>query len=279
MRATYHNQSKPLLFTQVKFFSCSIGCHVLLVLILVAGNLFNSRPELELGGESIQAVMVDLTMMAAPEQSLVEDSPEIKGVEESPIVDNKPIEETLPDPIAEPTPVVEETKPEPVIEESKIAISEETKPKPVEQKPEPKPKPPKPVERIKPEKPTRPIQRSSQAQVRQVVDAPDRSAQAVAPVISQNSQVSQTPTPISRGYPEYPRRALDMRIEGYVIVNYDIDSDGRVENIRIVDAKPNNIFNRSVMHAMRQWRYQPIEAKNMTIKIVFNQQQKVNFDS
>jgi protein TonB len=71
--------------------------------------------------------------------------------------------------------------------------------------------------------------------------------------VAQNQQVM----PIYRAEPEYPRKALQRRIEGYVVVNFDIDSDGRTTHIRVIESKPNRIFDREAVTAISRWKYQP----------------------
>lgn len=87
------------------------------------------------------------------------------------------------------------------------------------------------------------------------------------------------PLPIYRRSPDYPRQALAMRVEGKVVVQYDVDNNGRVTNIRIVSAKPNTIFNRSIKNAMHFWQYEAKTVKDLTITILFNRDKSVKFHS
>lgn len=217
------------------------------------------------GNNSIKAVMVDLSIMAAPEQSLVEDSPLIEEKQDDPIIENeKP--EIQPEPVKEPEPVPD------IIVENEIKKVEVPEPQLVITN--------KPIKRKNREKKKEPVKKASQPQVKQEINTEQRAEVAVAPSISSNNNVySAIASPISRNQPIYPRRALDMRIEGYVIVKYDITSEGRVENIRIIETKPNNIFNRAVIQAMKQWKYQPISSKDLTIKIVFSRNKSIKLES
>ncbi|WP_162473635.1 TonB family protein [Serratia microhaemolytica] len=56
--------------------------------------------------------------------------------------------------------------------------------------------------------------------------------------------------------PEYPSRAAALGIEGEVIVRYNIDQHGRVTDVHIVSARPERLFERAVIDAMRYWRYE-----------------------
>ncbi len=69
---------------------------------------------------------------------------------------------------------------------------------------------------------------------------------------------SQPVMPLYRVEPVYPRKALQRRIEGYVILSFDIDKSGRTENIVIKAATPPRIFNKEAIKALTKWQYQPL---------------------
>ncbi|MCE0492513.1 energy transducer TonB [Vibrio salinus] len=82
--------------------------------------------------------------------------------------------------------------------------------------------------------------------------------------------------PVYRVEPNYPTRALRRNIEGYVIVQFDINEEGRPFNVRVIESKPKNIFNREALRAVKRWKYQP-SIDNGQPSVVKGQQTKVEF--
>ena len=63
--------------------------------------------------------------------------------------------------------------------------------------------------------------------------------------------------PISRVQPEYPREAERKGISsGRVLARLFIDEKGNVTEVKIVEANPQRWFDRSVINALSQWKFQ-----------------------
>lgn len=79
--------------------------------------------------------------------------------------------------------------------------------------------------------------------------------------------------PSLRVPPSYPAQAERDRIEGFVVVEFDILGDGSVDDVAIVFAEPPRIFNRAVARAVRQWKF-PLSAagSHRTERIEFKPQ-------
>lgn len=56
---------------------------------------------------------------------------------------------------------------------------------------------------------------------------------------------------------QYPRTALQRGIEGYVDVRFDVNEQGQTENIQVLSAVPEGVFNSAAIKAVAKWRYQP----------------------
>ncbi len=63
--------------------------------------------------------------------------------------------------------------------------------------------------------------------------------------------------PLVRVNPEYPRRALERSIEGWVHVRFTITAAGTVKDLVVVDAEPKGVFDEAASKAVLRWRYNP----------------------
>jgi protein TonB len=63
--------------------------------------------------------------------------------------------------------------------------------------------------------------------------------------------------PLVRINPEYPMRARQRGVEGWVTIEFTISKAGTVINPTVVAAQPRKIFNRSALQAIRKWKYNP----------------------
>ena len=69
---------------------------------------------------------------------------------------------------------------------------------------------------------------------------------------------------------KYPVRAENLRIGGEVNVLYDINKNGRVENVRFTKTEPPYVFDRSVRKQISYWKFPAGAArKDERLKIIF----------
>lgn len=64
-------------------------------------------------------------------------------------------------------------------------------------------------------------------------------------------------TPVMRVDPLYPAQAAVNKQEGSVILQFDIDKNGRPQNIQVLESIPQQIFDKSAVEALSQWQYKP----------------------
>mgnify|MGYP002713158289 CR=1 FL=1 len=63
-------------------------------------------------------------------------------------------------------------------------------------------------------------------------------------------------TLVKRVAPEFPRRALRVGTEGFVIVEYKINPQGEVFDAVVVESQPSELFDRAAIKAVKQWKYE-----------------------
>jgi len=89
------------------------------------------------------------------------------------------------------------------------------------------------------------------------VAQPAESAAPAAEPPPAGPATSEEVTPLVDIPPNYPPRALAAGIEGEVTLAFTITAEGRVENLRVTDAKPRGVFEREARRAAGRWRFAP----------------------
>ncbi|MGH8050592.1 MAG: energy transducer TonB [Arenimonas sp.] len=121
----------------------------------------------------------------------------------------------------------------------------ETRPTPVETRPAPVETRPAPVE-------TRP--------------APAAATPATTP---SRPAASSALVAISTPQPAYPPDALRSGTTGSIEVEFVVNRDGSVSDVRIVKATPRGVFDRGVQSTVRKWQFQPLDEPR-TVRRNFN---------
>lgn len=63
--------------------------------------------------------------------------------------------------------------------------------------------------------------------------------------------------PVRMEQPVYPSGALEQGVEGRVVLEFAVNTDGSVRDPQVVDAQPAGIFDRSATRALLGWRFAP----------------------
>lgn len=61
--------------------------------------------------------------------------------------------------------------------------------------------------------------------------------------------------PVFQVPPQYPTKAKQNAIEGYVTLKIKVATDGRAEDIQVLDEQPKGVFARSAKRAVIRWRF------------------------
>lgn len=83
--------------------------------------------------------------------------------------------------------------------------------------------------------------------------------------------------PIVKVAPIYPRRAQSRGLEGYVIVEFTVTTNGSVRNPIVIEAKPEGVFDRAALNAAVKFKYKP-RVVDGTATEVAGVQNKISFE-
>ena len=77
--------------------------------------------------------------------------------------------------------------------------------------------------------------------------------------------------PTHRIEPKYPLAAAKSGTEGSVVLKFDIEVDGSVSHVEVVNAKPAYVFDKEAVRALKQWRYKSSGkvSKNLLVQLDF----------
>lgn len=75
-----------------------------------------------------------------------------------------------------------------------------------------------------------------------------------------------TPTRTRHVNPVYPEEALAARIQGVVIIEATIDTDGRVYDAKVLRSIP--ILDQAAVEAVRQWEFTPTEVNGVRVPVI-----------
>jgi protein TonB len=63
--------------------------------------------------------------------------------------------------------------------------------------------------------------------------------------------------PLVRINPDYPRRAQERGIEGWVQFEFTITTSGTVKDVKVIDSEPKGLFEDAATKAILRWKYNP----------------------
>lgn len=107
---------------------------------------------------------------------------------------------------------------------------------------------------------------------------PGEAVGEIVPMIDTSAQLSEatslaaggadrSPVPLVRIQPDYPERARQQGIEGWVDVEFTISAVGTVVDPKVINAKPPRVFDRAAVEAMRRWKYNPMVKNGVPVEV------------
>jgi periplasmic protein TonB len=71
--------------------------------------------------------------------------------------------------------------------------------------------------------------------------------------------VDKKPAPVKQNPPQFPQKARQRGLEGYVKLNLFINQEGLVEKVKVLEAEPQGVFEDSAIAAAQSWEFTPAE--------------------
>lgn len=90
--------------------------------------------------------------------------------------------------------------------------------------------------------------------------------QPPAPTRFNLNEVDRHPEAVSNMPPVYPFQARRSGVEGQVRIRFLVDAAGAVQELRIVEAQPEGIFERAVEQTIPRWRFKPGQKDGRTVE-------------
>lgn len=89
-------------------------------------------------------------------------------------------------------------------------------------------------------------------------------------LVFQQYELDQAPRAVVKMPPVYPFKAREQGVEGVVQVKILVREDGSVGEVQIMDSRPKDVFDDSVINAVQKWRFEAgtIGGKKVTSWVV-----------
>lgn len=75
---------------------------------------------------------------------------------------------------------------------------------------------------------------------------------------------------------EYPERALEEGVEGYVVMHLLIGKDGSIQLAKVLKSEPEGVFDSTVLSNIQDWKFTPARYKGESVSVWVKQ--KISFN-
>ncbi|RCS31487.1 energy transducer TonB [Rhodanobacter denitrificans] len=73
----------------------------------------------------------------------------------------------------------------------------------------------------------------------------------------------------------YPTSAMRARQEGWVVVSFTVEADGKTSDVKVVESQPRHVFDRAAMDAVERYQFTP--AMRSGVAVSSTKQQRIEF--
>ena len=94
-----------------------------------------------------------------------------------------------------------------------------------------------------------------------------------------DAQGSVEVVPFNTRRPNVPEVAWQNKINGWVLVAFSVDQQGRTRNVRVLDAKPRGVFEEKVIAAVEDWNYRVSFSGKSAGSVVLTQKVEVRWEN
>jgi periplasmic protein TonB len=82
--------------------------------------------------------------------------------------------------------------------------------------------------------------------------------------------------PVFKVMPKFPKKSLKDKESGAIRLRYEIDTSGKVQNIKVIESRVTRELQHSAINALEKWRYEPDVIQSRKHEIIFEFNQKTN---
>lgn len=118
----------------------------------------------------------------------------------------------------------------------------------------------------------------AQARKQAAAESTKKTAPAEAAADTGSASTGQTSAAvlIKRVAAHYPSSAVRGHQEGWVLVSFTVDAEGRPKDVKVVDSQPRRVFDRAAMDAVERYRFTPAMKDGVAV-VSAPQQQRIEF--
>lgn len=84
------------------------------------------------------------------------------------------------------------------------------------------------------------------------------------------------PVLVEHARPRYPAGAAKEKIEGRVVMQFTVDTEGHVRDVSVIKSEPGKLFDDAAIAALEQWRFEPARKNGQPVPVQV--QQAIEFE-